>query len=89
VLGAAVGALVRNQVLGVVTLLVVNFAVLPLVSGASESLGNLTPFGASSVLSGMTHDTTLTTTAAASCSPRGRRSSAAAAVAGERRRDLA
>jgi ABC-2 type transport system permease protein len=85
----AAGALIRNQVLGVVTLLVVNFAVLPLLSGASESLGNLTPFGASSVLSGMTHDTTLTTAAAGLVLAAWTAGVAAAALAGERRRDLA
>jgi ABC-2 type transport system permease protein len=89
VIGVAVGAMVRNQVVGVVAVLVVNFAVLPLLSGASETLGNLTPFGASSVLSGMTHDTTLTTAAAGLVLAAWTAGVAAAALAGERRRDLA
>ena len=38
ILGAAIGALVRNQIVGVVVLLVVNFAVIPLiVGGRSEA----------------------------------------------------
>jgi ABC-2 type transport system permease protein len=59
VLGAAVGALIRNQVAGVVTVLVLDFAVAPLLANADEGLANLTPSGAASVLSGMTHNTTL------------------------------
>jgi len=60
VLGAALGALIRNQVAGVVAVLVLDFAVVPLLSNADEGLANLTPSGAASVLSGMTHNTTLT-----------------------------
>ncbi|GLY33345.1 hypothetical protein [Kineosporia sp. NBRC 101731] len=60
VLGAALGAVIRNQIAGVVTALVLDFAVVPLLGGVNEGLANLTPFGAASVLSGMTHHTTLT-----------------------------
>lgn len=59
ILGATLGAIIRNQVVGVVAALVLYFAVVPLVGGVSEALMNLTPFGAASVLSGMTHNTTL------------------------------
>ena len=89
VLGAATGALLRNQVVGVVLALVVNFAVVPLVAGADEGLANLTPFGASSVLSGMTHDTTITAVTAALVLALWTAAAAATAIAGERHRDLA
>lgn len=64
ILGAALGAMIRNQIVGVVVSLVLDFAVVPMVGGVSESLMNLTPFGAASVLSGMTHNTTLSVPAA-------------------------
>ncbi|GAA4747618.1 ABC transporter permease [Nocardioides endophyticus] len=64
-LGAAIGALLRSQVLGVVAVLVVGFAVVPLISSVNEGAANLTPFGASAVLTGATHDTTITAYAAA------------------------
>jgi ABC-2 type transport system permease protein len=89
VLGAAIGALVRNQIVGVVVLLVVNFAVIPLVAGSNEGLTNLTPFGASSVLTRMTHNTTISVTVAALVLAGWTVAIAAAALAGERRRDLA
>lgn len=89
IMGAAVGALIRNQIVGVVVLLIFNFAVVPLVSGAQEELANLTPFGALSVLSRMTHDTTLSTSAAAGVLLIWTAVLVLAAVAGERRRDLA
>jgi ABC-2 type transport system permease protein len=89
ILGAAAGALVRNQIVGVVVLLVVNFAVIPLVAGAQEALTNLTPFGAASVLSRMTHDTTLSVAAAAAVLAAWTVLVAAAALISEPRRDLA
>jgi ABC-2 type transport system permease protein len=88
-LGAAVGALVRNQVVGVVVVLLVNFAVVPLVAAADEALGNYTPFGAASVLSGMTHNTTLTTTAAGVVLAAWTTVVVGAVLAGEHRRDVA
>ena len=88
-MGAALGALVRNQILGVVVLLVLNFAVIPLIAGPEEGLTNLTPFGASSVLSGMTHDTTITVIAAAAILPAWTVFVGLAALVGERQRDLA
>jgi hypothetical protein len=89
VLGAAVGALVRHQVVGLVLALVTNFAVVPLISGVSEGLGNLTPFGAASVLTGMTHDTTITAGTAAGVVAVWTVVAAVAAVSAESRRDLA
>lgn len=89
ILGAAIGALVRNQIVGVVVLLVVNFAVVPLIAGAQEGLANLTPFGASSVLSRMTHDTTLSVAAAGAVLAAWTVVVAGGALACERRRDLA
>jgi ABC-2 type transport system permease protein len=89
IMGAAIGALIRNQIVGVVVMLVLNFAVIPLVAGAQEGLANLTPFGASSVLSGMTHDTTLSITAAGFVLAAWTAVVAVGALACERRRDLA
>jgi hypothetical protein len=89
VIGAAVGAMVRNQIAGVVLAMVLNFAVVPAVMGANEGLGNLTPFGATSVLSGQTHDTTITMLTAGVVLAVWTAVVAAAALAGERRRDLA
>ena len=89
IMGAAIGALIRSQIVGVVVVLVLNFAVIPLVAGAQEGLANLTPFGASSILSGMTHDTTLSVAAAGIVLAVWTAVVAAGALAGERRRDLA
>jgi hypothetical protein len=89
ILGAAIGALVRNQIVGVVVLLVVNFAVIPLIANAQEGLANVTPFGASSVLSRMTHDTTLSVAAAGLVLAAWTGVVAVGALASERRRDLA
>lgn len=89
VLGAALGALIRSPVLGVVVLLVVNFAVVPLLSGAWEAGANLTPFGAAGVLSRMTHDTTLSVAEAGWVLAAWTAAVACAAVVVERRRDLA
>ena len=88
-MGAAIGALVRNQIVGVVLLLVVNFAVVPLVAGAQETLMNLTPFGASSVLSGMSHNTTITVAAAAAVLTGWTFVVGFVALVSERQRDLA
>ncbi|GAA4726338.1 ABC transporter permease [Phytohabitans rumicis] len=89
VLGAALGALIRSPVLGVVVLLILNFAVVPLLSGAWESAGNLTPFGAAGVLSRMTHNTTLSVVSAGWVLAAWTVAIALAAVVAERRRDLA
>lgn len=89
VLGAAVGALIRQQVVGVVVALVANFAVVPLVAGAKEGLVNLTPFGASSVLTAGTHDTTIIPLVAGVVLVGWTAVVAAVAVVVEARRDLA
>jgi hypothetical protein len=89
IIGAGLGALIRNQIVGVVVLLVLNFAVNPLLANVSEGLSNLTPFGASSVLSRMTHNTTLSVAVAGAVLAAWTVVVAGAALAGERRRDLA
>ncbi|MGP4112644.1 ABC transporter permease [Streptomyces sp. 4N509B] len=89
ILGAALGALIRRPVLGVVVLLIVNFAVVPLLSGVSESAVNLTPFGAAGILSRMTHHTSLSVVEAGWVLAAWTISVAAVAVVVERRRDLA
>ncbi|MFG1809514.1 ABC transporter permease [Streptomyces sp. NPDC049040] len=89
ILGAALGALIRSPVLGVVVLLIVNFAVVPLLSGVSESGADLTPFGAAGVLSRMTHDTSLSVVASGWVLAAWTVAVTLAAVVVERRRDLA
>ena len=79
----------RSQVFGVVLLLVLNFAVVPLLAAAQEALANLTPFGALSVLSRMTHDTTLTVTQAGLVVAGWTATAVVAALISERVRDLA
>ncbi|GAA3222382.1 hypothetical protein [Actinocorallia longicatena] len=89
IMGAAIGALVRNPVAGVVILLIVNFAVIPLIAGSHESLANLTPFGAAGVLARMTHDTTLSVAAAGWVLLAWTAAFVAVAFVSEQRRDLA
>ncbi|MCM1938507.1 ABC transporter permease [Streptomyces sp. G3] len=89
IMGAALGALIRNPVLGVVVLLVVNFAVVPLLSGVWEAGVNLTPFGAAGILSRMTHHTTLSVVSAGWVLAAWTVAVALVAVFVERRRDLA
>jgi ABC-2 type transport system permease protein len=89
IMGVALGTLMRNQVAGVVVLLMLNFFLNPLVSMADEAAGNLTPFGAAQVLTGMTHDTTLSSGAAALVLAAWTAPLLAVAIASDRRRDLA
>jgi ABC-type transport system involved in multi-copper enzyme maturation permease subunit len=89
ILGVAIGALVRNQVVGVVTVLLVNFVLNPLLSGMNETLANLTPFGAAGVLTRMTHDTTLSVGGGALVLTGWTIVLLTAAVLVERRRDVA
>ncbi|MDW5595433.1 hypothetical protein VSS74_13875 [Conexibacter stalactiti] len=89
IMGVALGALVRNQVAGVVALLMLNFVLNPLLSKADEAVGNLTPFGAAQVLTGMTHDTTLSIGAAALVLAAWTAPLLVVAIASDRRRDLA
>ncbi|GAA2635218.1 hypothetical protein SMC26_08605 [Actinomadura fulvescens] len=89
VMGAAIGALLRSPVLGVVLLLIVNFAVIPLVAGSHEALTNLTPFGAAAVLARMSHNTTLSVASAGWVLLAWTALLVAVALACEQRRDLA
>ncbi|MBW8486334.1 hypothetical protein [Actinomadura parmotrematis] len=89
VLGAALGALIRSPVAGAVVLLLLDLVVLPLVSGAWEGAANLTPFGAASVLTGGTHDTTITAAQAGGVFAAWTVLAVLVAVGSERRRDLA
>jgi hypothetical protein len=89
IIGVAIGSLVRNQVAGVVALLMLNFVLTPLLSKVDEAAGNLTPFGAAQVLVGMTHDTTLSIGAAALVLAAWTAPLLAVAIASETRRDLA
>lgn len=89
ILGVALGALVRHQVAGVVGALVLNFVANPLASMLDESAANYTPFGASSVLSRMTHNTALSVDGAAVVLAGWTALLLAGAVLSERRRDLA
>jgi hypothetical protein len=56
-LGVALGALVRNQVIAVTGTLVVLFIVLPLVQALSGTLLDLTPFAAAQGVAGSTLET--------------------------------
>lgn len=89
IMGAALGALIRSPVLGVVVLLIVNFAVVPLLSDVSEAGTNLTPFGAAGILSRMTHHTTLSVVDAGWVLAAWTVAVTLVAVVVERRRDLA
>ena len=52
IMGVAAGALVRNQVAGVVGALILMFVGMPLLNIADETAAELTPFGAAVVLAG-------------------------------------
>jgi len=52
IMGVAAGALVRNQVAGVVGALIVMFVATPLLNLADETAAELSPFGAAIVLAG-------------------------------------
>jgi ABC-2 type transport system permease protein len=52
IIGAAAGALVRNQVAGVVGALILMFVAMPLLNVADETAAELSPFGAAVVLAG-------------------------------------
>lgn len=89
IIGAAVGALVRNQVTAVVSVLIFNFLLSPLLGTADEQLGNLTPFGAADVLVRQTQNTTLSVGAAAILLFAWTVFMVVITMLGERRRDLA
>jgi hypothetical protein len=52
IMGVAAGALVRNQVLGVVGALILMFVAMPLLNVADQTAAELTPFGAAVGLAG-------------------------------------
>jgi ABC-2 type transport system permease protein len=52
IMGVAAGALVRNQVVGVVGALMLMFVALPLLNVVDKTAAELTPFGAAAVLAG-------------------------------------
>jgi ABC-2 type transport system permease protein len=52
IMGVAAGALVRNQVVGVVGALLLMFVAMPLLNVADETAAELSPFGAAVVLAG-------------------------------------
>lgn len=90
VLGVAVGALVRNQVLAVVGALILTFVVNPLIDIVKEGASDYTPLGAVAVLTRMAHGPgRLPLAAAATVLIIWTVGVMAAAMAGERWRDLA
>jgi hypothetical protein len=89
IIGAALGALIRSPVVGVVVLLIVNFAVIPLIGGVQEATANYTPFGAAGVLARMTHNTTPSVGVAGLVLAAWTAVAVIVAVIVERRRDLA
>jgi ABC-2 type transport system permease protein len=52
IIGVATGALVRNQVVGVVGALILMFVALPLINIVDATAAEITPFGAAAVLAG-------------------------------------
>ena len=52
IMGVAAGALVRNQVVGVVGALILMFVAFPLLNVVDKTAAELTPFGAAAVLAG-------------------------------------
>ncbi|WP_217711148.1 hypothetical protein [Actinomadura sp. NAK00032] len=88
-LGAAFGALIRSPVVGAVVLLILALVVQPLVGGAYEREANLSPFGAAGIMTGGTHNTTLTIWEAGAVFAAWTLLAVLVAVVCERRRDLA
>jgi hypothetical protein len=89
ILGVAAGALVRNQVVGVVGALILMFVVTPLLNAISEKVLVYTPFGAGALLAGDPHTATLSQGGAALVLVAWTAAVLAAAVLAERWRDLA
>jgi hypothetical protein len=87
--GVAAGALVRNQVVGVVGALVLMFVVAPLLTVVSESVLQYTPFGAALVLAGDPQAGSLTEGGAMLVLIGWTVAIMLAAICGEQRRDLA
>jgi hypothetical protein len=89
IMGAAAGALVRNQVTGVVGALILMFVAMPLLNIASQTAAELTPFGAAVVLGGDPTGETLSWGGAGLVLAAWTVPLLWAAIAVERRRDLA
>ncbi len=89
IMGVAAGALVRNQVAGVVGALILMFVATPLVVISSDMAGEMSPFGAAVVLAGDPNAETLTWAGAALVLSAWTVPLLIAAIVVERRRDLA
>ena len=89
IMGVAVGALLRNQVAGVVSALILAFVVTPLLTTISETAQEYTPIGAAVVLAGALDGEALSWSAAALLLAAWTVALVAVAIVAERRRDLA
>ena len=89
IMGVAAGALVRNQVAGVVGALILMFVATPLLTIVDQTAAEVSPFGAAVVLAGDPTAETLSWGGAALVLAAWTLSLLFAAIAVERRRDLA
>lgn len=89
IMGAAAGALVRSQVVGVVGALILMFVALPLLNIVDKTAAELTPFGAAAILAGDPTGDTLSWTGAGLVLAAWTVPLLLAAMIVERRRDLA
>jgi hypothetical protein len=89
IMGVAAGALVRNQVVGVVGALILMFVVTPLLNIVSQTVLEYTPFGAAVVLAGDPNAGSLSGGGAALVLAAWTVALLLAAILAERRRDLA
>jgi ABC-2 type transport system permease protein len=89
IMGVAAGALVRNQVVGVVGALILMFVVTPLLNLVSQTVLEYTPFGAALVLAGDPQAGSLSGGGAALVLGGWTVAFPLAAISGEQRRDLA
>jgi ABC-2 type transport system permease protein len=89
IMGVAAGAIVRNQVAGVVGALIMMFVATPLLAIADETAAELSPFGSAIVLAGDPTADTLSSGAAGLVLAAWTVPLLLAAVVVERRRDLA
>ena len=89
IMGVAVGALLRNQVAGVVSALILAFVVTPLLTTISETAQEYTPVGAAVVLAGALDGEALSWSAAALLLAAWTVALVTVATVAERRRDLA
>jgi ABC-2 type transport system permease protein len=89
IMGVAVGALLRNQVAGVVGALILAFVVTPLLTTISETAQEYTPIGAAVVLAGALDGEALSWSGAALLLAAWTVPLVVVAIVAERRRDLA